>query len=107
MISHLAIPEGFEMPIDASLLHQALAEILVANRAELEYMQTGVYDVTPKIWTKNTHNHELTVLDNGEGLYRLYPKDSTVGVVEPANGEFGPFKKGGRVTAVNSEQPIS
>lgn len=64
--------------------------------------------MTPKIWTKNLHNHELTVLDNGQGLYRIYPRDPEFGFIESAS-ETGitNFRRGGRVNDVNAEQPVA
>lgn len=81
---------------------------MMANTVDLEYLTTGVYSVTPSIWTKHTHNHELTVLDNGEGLYRIYPRDPKVGFVESAiEGGMTPFRQGGRVNLINAEQPLA
>lgn len=105
MITRLEFPDGIDMPRDPNQLNSECRKLLIAHVVELEFLETGVYDITPKIWTENTHAHELTVLDNGEGLYQMYPKDSEVGFTETAGG-LSSFKRGGRMNPIDAEKPL-
>jgi len=105
MIAKLTIAEGVPLMLEPDILHLALGELLVANRHDLEYLQPGVYDITPKIWTTHTHNHELVVLDNGEGLYRIFPRDANVGSQETSRSVLTSFRLGGRQMPINAKNP--
>jgi hypothetical protein len=108
MIARLAVAEGHPLPERAEEFHQATGELLLSKMDELELLMPGEYDVTPKIWTKNTHNHELIVLDNGEGIYRLHPRDEGVGTLEYApEADSGTYKAGGRQQRINAGNPFA
>lgn len=108
MISRLEFPDGIDLPLDPNTMQAKVAGIVVARLADLELLDQGIYDVAPKIWTKNLHNHELTVLDNGQGLYRIYPRDPEFGFIESASQTgMTNFRRGGRVNDVNAEQPVA
>ena len=52
MISRLEFPDGIDLPLDPNTMQAEVAGIVVARLADLELLDQGVYDVTPKIWTK-------------------------------------------------------
>jgi len=107
MIARLTIAEGVPLPLDSDVLHGVIGELLLVNALAIEYPQAGVYDITPKIWTKNTHNHELVVLENGEGLYRIFPRDANVGFQELSQTGPTHFRFGGRQNPINAENRIA
>lgn len=91
---------------DPANLHIEVAKLLLLETVELKRLAPGQYDVTPEIWTTNTHQHELTVLDNDEGIYRLIPKNQDVGVIA-ASSHGQDYRVGGRTQVINSESPIA
>lgn len=93
------------MPLDPVEFMTAPAELILTKLQELELLVPGDYDVTPRIWTRNTHTHELTVFDNGEGLYRLRPKDEQVGTVIMEGSTTGPVQPGGNNQPINADHP--
>jgi hypothetical protein len=108
MISRIEFPDGEELPEDPDRIHAALAELVMAHSVDIVPLVPGVYDVAPKVWTKHVQNHELTVLDNGTGLYRTYPREEGAGVVETKpEGGFTPFKRGGKVLEINEKQTMA
>ena len=82
MINRLSIPEGSPMPRDMSQLNMAIAELIVGRADDIVTLSPGVYDLTPKLWTKNNHLHELTVLDNNTGVMRMLPRTPEAGYIE-------------------------
>ena len=110
MINRLSIPEGIPFPERGVDLHLALGEIVletVENGLAIVTLTPGEYDITPTIWTQNTHNHQLLVLDNGEGAYRALPKDRDVGTLEYSQSGQWASKEGGRTINLNKRQPIA
>lgn len=104
MIHRLSMPAGIPLPHEANNFEQALGELLIAHMPGVVTLDPGVYDVTPKVWTKHTHNHEVTVLDNGEGLYRITPRYAGSGYTLSPSQEF---RRGGKVQPINAEQPLA
>lgn len=104
MISHIEIPNGIEI-VDLNDASYALARIALENDIQPVVLPTGTYNVTPKIWTRHTHIHEVTVLDNGEGLYRMYPREDNVSITEYLGGEELGTRSGGRVNPINADSP--
>lgn len=102
----LEIPDGEPLPGDASQLHAVMAQILITHSADLETLRSGAYDITPRIWTRNTHRHELTVFDNGEGIYRILPITENVGYHVASNAGINPYAEGGRTQPLNATQPL-
>jgi hypothetical protein len=105
-IGRLSIPEGVDLP-DPSEMHLAVAHLLVERFTEVQMLPSGVYDVTPEIWTKHTHTHEVTVFDNGQGRYRITPRDESVGYHEFWEGVSSEFHRGGRQVGINERTPLS
>lgn len=105
MISYLEFPDGTPLELNADRLQQSVGELIVANAVDLQLLEVGVYDITPKIWTKNTHNHQLDVLDDGTGLYSLFPKDSGVGFMRSDTGMR--IESGGTTNIINGENPLA
>jgi hypothetical protein len=106
MISHLPMPEGVELPRDASAMRADLGKLIIAHSLDLEILKPGVYDITPRIWTRNNHQHEVIVLDNGTGLYRMIPKTEDVGTVERTPEGTFPYTPGGHANIINEENPV-
>lgn len=106
MISRIEIPNGIEI-VDLYDAPYALARIAIEHDIPPEVLTTGTYDVTPKIWTRHTHKHEVTVLDNGEGLYRMYPREDNVSITEYLGGEGLGTRSGGRVNPINADTPVA
>lgn len=105
-IARLSFPEGAPLPTNPNTLHVEVAKLVVANSGDLELLPQGDYDITPEIWTRNTHNHLLTVLDNGEGRYRMAPRESTFGYQMAESEGLGHFQEGGRQQHIDSNNPI-
>jgi len=111
MIARLEFPEGvpFASPdvlADRAALAAMVMGIIVENSADFTFPDPGVYDVTPKIWTRHLHEHELTVLDNGRGLYRMIPRSNDVGVYDGRTDNPLQFRPGGSSTHLGPEEPI-
>jgi hypothetical protein len=112
MINRLSMPDGEPLPQTQDQFMQAIGELLTAHAQDVVTLEPGVYNVTPKVWTKNTHDHELTVLDNGTGLYRIYPKYSDAGyhLFDPDNTPSGTLPEvtpGGRVQPLDDQNRIA
>jgi len=108
MIAKVEFPDGIELPSDPAKIQADVIRMMIEHENDIETMPTGVYDITPIIWTRNTHNHELTVLDNGQGLYRIFPKVENAGLLQTvATGGLGGFKKGGILNPINKESPLA
>ncbi len=108
-IHRLDIPEGVVLPTQPRPdgLELLVADVLTSHFAELVHLGQGQYDVTPRLWTDNTHRHELTVFDNGEGMYRMYPRRGSAGVISGSEGGIASFHAGGAQQPVNAEQPLT
>lgn len=104
MIASLEFPDGHDMPAPTSL-RQHVRDIIVASIDDLIVLDPGTYDITPKLWTRNTHAHELVVLDNGTGLYRLIPKYDDSGSANLTRSGSQTFQRGGRTSVINAENP--
>lgn len=104
-IERLTVHEGFLLA-DPERLPKALGELLLERAQDVERLNPGEYVVTPKVWSKNTHEHELVVLENGEGMYRVRPKDERSGYIQlTADGITG-FGRGGREQPINDKSPL-
>lgn len=106
-IAKLEIREGSPLLAEGKDLRSAVGKLLVARFRELELLRPGVYDVTPAIWTKNNHDHELTVFDNGEGLYKVLPKADDAGLLTVTQKGLEPYKPGGQQNPINNGNPIA
>jgi hypothetical protein len=106
MIGRISIPEGAPLAPNPDNFEIAMAELALNYFEDLAILVPGIYDVTPKLWTKNAQQHELEVLDNGEGLLQMRPKVAGAGVAILKGNEVStPFRAGGRTTVVNESQP--
>jgi hypothetical protein len=106
-ISRLSLPEGEPLPKELSNLHLVAANIILNNLSEVKLVDPGEYDLTPRIWTKNVFNHELTVFDDGTGLYRILPKSDDAGAIEATKKSISSFEKGGRQYFINDNHPLA
>lgn len=74
------------------------------NKApEPELLGPGFYNLTPKVWTRHLHNHQLIVHENGTALYLTIPREEGVGIAERESREF---REGGRKVAIPEEVPL-
>jgi hypothetical protein len=108
MISKIEIPDGIDMPVEPDILYASVLGIVTAQFAELVLLEEGVYDVTPRIWTKNLHDHELGVLSDGNGMYRTIPKGPNFGFfASSGRRDETVFNHGGITTPIHQGQPIA
>jgi hypothetical protein len=103
------MPDGEPLPQSGEQLVRVIGELLFTRAEDIVTLEPGVYDVTPKVWTNNTHRHELTVLDNGTGLYRLYPRYGDAGyrIFGPGNDEMPAITPGGRVQPLDDNNRLA
>ena len=106
MINRLSIPEGSPMPQDMSQLNRALAELIVGRADHIVTLAPGVYDLTPKLWTKNNHRHELTVLDNNTGVMRMLPRTPEAGYIE-VDDQVISTAPGGRMQVIDDDNRLA
>jgi hypothetical protein len=108
-IGRLSIPDGTPIPgpEDATGVDAVISRLFIERFAEIELLATGDYDVTPEIWTKHTHIHEVTVFDNGQGRYRMTPRDADVGYQEFWRDVSSKIHLGGRQVGINDRYPLS
>lgn len=108
MIARIEFADGIELPRNPETLHHDIGGLLLANIDYSEILTPGAYDITPAIWTKHASNHELVVFDNGEGLYRMFPRYQDVGFIESDDtGKMSAFRRGGRQQPLNEDQPLA
>ncbi len=107
-IGKLEIQDGAPLPKYPKTLHIALAQLLIERgEDDFEVLSSGVYDVTPSIWTKHNHDHELTVLDDGEGIYRVLPRNKSAGFVTATHPGISGFRPGGTQNRINESNPFA
>ena len=105
-IERLHFEDGY--PINPKIpIEEQLAKAFMTHRAKIEVLPEGDYDLTPKWWTKHLMNHKLTVLENGNGIYRATPRDSDVGIRELSQQGVGPHKPGGNVIHLPQDRDMA
>lgn len=105
-IERLHFEDGYPLNPRIPIVEQVV-RAFTEHRAKIEVLPEGDYDLTPKWWTKHLMNHKLTVLGNGNGVYRAIPRDSDVGVGEVMQQGIGPHKPGGNVTHLPQDREIA
>jgi hypothetical protein len=106
-IAELKIPDGEPLPTGSIVAMRAVAvELMIARTSELSLLGPGQYDITPDIWTKHLHNHELVVLDDGTGLYRMHPRHDDSGLAQVSPGGTR-MKQGGQNTLIDRKNPLA
>jgi len=68
-IERLHFEEGYPFTFNESTADGEVAKLLEANRAEIQTLPEGFYDLTPKLWIENPARYGLVVLGNGNGIY--------------------------------------
>lgn len=92
-IERLHSEEGF--PLDSKKpAEEQIKKIVGDNKASVETLSEGVYDLTPKWWTKHLMTHALKVLENGSAIYKATPREKGIGVINLDQGGFNQFKPG-------------
>lgn len=104
MISRFEFPDGIEMPYfdENTDVNRILGRILLDNAGDVQPLVPGEYNLTPEIWTGNSYNHQLTVLNNGEGVYRATPRLPGAGFIDRSSR----VAFGGRMNPVNAKSPL-
>lgn len=102
-IERLHFEDGHPLNLSGSPEGQ-IARILVENFSKIQILPEGDYDLTPKWWTKHLMNHNLTVLENGGGIYRATPRDGDVGTRDLSRG--GQYKPGGNIIHLPQDKII-
>lgn len=87
-IGIIEFKDGLEVDLTPEVLHERIGSLIRENITSLELLPEGNYNVTPSWWKKHTHNHHLTVLDNGNGVYRMTPRESGVGFLASDTREY-------------------
>lgn len=100
-IERLSFPEGVKIESD---VHAQLLRLVREHADEVAQLAEGDYDLTPTWWTKHLHNHHLTVMADGTGIYRAIPRESDVGTGDPRTGSF---QRGGRLIRIPQDQAIA
>lgn len=76
-IGRLHYPDGeFLSPFGGDWV-KAFDEVLHRDIGALVIMRTGTRMITPEPWTKHTHEHYVTVYEDGTGLYHHIPRKGT------------------------------
>jgi len=105
-IERLHSEDGY--PVDSSkpLLGQ-IKRILISNQTKIEALPEGDYNLTPKWWTKHLMNHELTVLENGNGIYRMIPRNNRVGTADLDKQGLNKFEAGGKTIQLPQDDEVA
>lgn len=104
-IERLHFEDGYPLNLTRPTEKQ-IGGALTSYSAKIEVLPEGDYDLTPKWWTKHLMDHKLTVLANGNGLYRAIPRDSDVGTRELSRQGVSPHKPGGNITHLPQDRDI-
>jgi hypothetical protein len=105
-IERLHFEEGFSFDSNRSAQEQ-IAEIATANIFNIQILPEGDYNLTPKWWTNNLMRHNLTVLEDGNGVYQMLPRDNDVGTVEIGRQKIlGQYKPGGRTVHLPQDEEM-
>lgn len=107
-IERLHFEDGHPLNLSRDVSVEAqVARILVDNHDKIQALPEGDYDLTPKWWTKHLMNHNLTVLENGNGIYRATPRDSDVGTRELSQQGVSRHKPGGNIAHLPQENGMA
>ncbi len=106
MILSFEVPDGLEMPMGDET-KEFIGRLLIAHIDDFQPLFSGTYDITPDIWTKNTYLHKLTVLFNGQGIYRLIPRFPNVGIAVPHANDRLVYEHGGSEQYINQQFPTA
>jgi hypothetical protein len=106
MIFYLPLPEGEPMSDQPWREPQEYASLVMRHVFDIQLLQPGVKDVTPEIWSKSSPRHELTVLENGEGLHRVLPGQISVGSAEILPPIISSFIRHRLITNINRDHPL-
>ncbi len=105
-ILKLEIPDGEPLPRNQRQVQPEISKMILDRVTEFEMLHPGDYDITPKIWTKHAHTYELTVLSNGEGLFRVFPKTKESGYQQFSESKSTEFNVGGKTNPEKAETPL-
>jgi hypothetical protein len=104
MIARAEFPNGFPM-LGTDNVEQRIFQLMSTNNVDFQILEPGTYDVTPYRHTERTHNHELVVLHNLQGLYRMYPRSDDAGYAAYEADKGFTHGTGGLYEPINAEQP--
>jgi hypothetical protein len=98
--------EGFSLDPNRSPEDQIM-QTVAANITSLQTLPEGDYNLTPAWWTKHLMIHNLTVLENGNGIYKMLPRDNDVGTIEiDPRKIMNQHKPGGRIVHLPQDQEM-
>ncbi len=107
MISRLSIQEGLALPRNSEYVMRHLGELAVARDQDFLPVDVGEYDLTPSSWRQNLYRHQLIVLGNGEGCYRMIPLSlASATITQRLGDDEAILRAGGEVRDINSQSPL-
>lgn len=101
-IHRLSFKEGYPIELRAPIKEQ-VAKAVEKHVDKIQQVPEGEYDLTPQ-WGSGAFKHQLTVLENGEGLYRTIPDGNDDAGMVDHNNEF---RKGGNLIQLPQESRFS
>jgi len=106
----LELQDGLPLPKDQGSILSLLVQLSKTHEDDFTVLDAETYDVTPKILGNNTPIHEITVFDDGTGLYRIYPRQlgdmGHLAVEVAGESSRASYAETGTQQEINAEWPL-